>query len=211
MRTRSGFEEVITSVEQVRAIMGSPAPRAERKEIGAIDAHARAFIAKSPFVLVCSSDSRGRMDVSPKGDPPGFVQVLDDKTLAIPDRPGNRRADTFCNLVENPHVGLLFLVPGKRETLRVSGTAIIVRDAGLRESMAVNGKAPELAIVASVEQVFFHCAKCVIRSRLWQPEAWPDLAGLPSLAEALISHGQLTDSLADVQAAIDDGYATELY
>jgi PPOX class probable FMN-dependent enzyme len=107
------------------------------------------------------------MDVSPKGDPPRFVRVLDDKTLAIPARPGNKRADGFINIIENPRVALLFMVPGYRETLRVAGTARIVRDEALRESMAIKGKSPTLAPVVDLEEVFFHCAKCAIRSGIW--------------------------------------------
>ena len=125
------FDGVITSEEQLLAVLGSPLPHALKKEITALDAHCREFIARSTFLVVSSSDAAGRMDVSPKGDPPGFVLVLDDHTLAIPDRPGNRRADTFRNVLQNPRVGLLFLLPGKGETLRVSGRAAVVRDRAL--------------------------------------------------------------------------------
>ncbi|HXF61549.1 MAG TPA: MSMEG_1061 family FMN-dependent PPOX-type flavoprotein, partial [Caldilineaceae bacterium] len=141
------FSEVVTSEEQLREIMGYPAQRVIDKVVSSLDEHCRAFIAKSPFLLIGSADARGHMDVSPKGDPPGFVRVLDDKTLAIPDRPGNRRADTFGNILQNPKVALIFLVPGKQETLRVSGTAQIVRDQWLRELMPVRGKTPDLALV----------------------------------------------------------------
>jgi PPOX class probable FMN-dependent enzyme len=151
------------------------------------------------------------MDVSPKGDPPGFVQVLDETTLAIPDRLGNRRADTFKNLLANDQIGLIFLIPGKQETLRLSGRAIIVRDQSLRERMAVREKLPDFAIVVSVERMYFHCAKCIIRSNLWKQEAWPNLAGLPSLAEAMVSAGKLERSLAEQQAIIDKDAETRLY
>src|SRR5688572_10076057 len=145
------FAEPITSEAELRAITGLPAPRALEKELTKLDAHCRAIIAKSSFVLISSSDKDGRLDASPKGDPPGFVQVLDDVTLAIPDRPGNRRADTFRNVLQNPRVGLLFLVPGRNETLRVNGRALIVRDRELRERMTVQGKLPELALVIAAE------------------------------------------------------------
>jgi hypothetical protein len=151
------------------------------------------------------------MDISPKGDPPGFVQVLDDKTLAIPDRPGNRRADTFLNILQNPGVGLLFLIPGQRETLRISGTAKIVRDAWLLEKMVIQGKKPNFAIVVTVKEAFLHCAKCIIRSHLWEPEHWPDLEGLPSLARILIDHANLTDSVEEIQQSLDEGYRANLY
>ena len=205
------FDGVITSEEQLLAVLGSPLPHALKKEISDLDAHCREFIARSTFLLVASSDATGRMDVSPKGDPPGFVLVLDDRTLAIPDRLGNRRADTFRNVLQNPHVGLLFLVPGKGETLRVSGRAAVVRDRALCERMAVNAKTPELAMVVSVEQVYFHCAKCVIRSGLWETQSWPDITGLASHASCLIEHAKLNDSVAEVQANIERNYRSQLY
>jgi PPOX class probable FMN-dependent enzyme len=180
------FEQVISSVHELRALMGEPvSPAVVDKTLPALDKHCRNFISRSPFVLIASSDSSGRMDISPKGDAPGFVQVLDDVTLAIPERPGNQRFDTFCNLLESPRLGLIFLIPGKRETLRVSGTAQIVADPVLLESMSAGGKVPALALVVRVEEAFMHCAKCMIRSKLWEPEAWPALDGLPSLAQAM--------------------------
>lgn len=211
MELRSRFNEIVTSEEQFRAVMGNPSPAIIKKEIHVVDAHARAFIAKSPFVLIASSGADGRVDVSPKGDPPGFVQVLDDRTLAIPDRLGNRRADTFLNLLANDRIGLIFLIPGKRETLRLGGRAIIVRDRWLRERMAVREKLPDFAIVVAVDQMFFHCAKCIIRSNLWKPELWPNLSGLPSLAETMISAGKLDRSVAEQQAIIDKDAETRLY
>jgi len=151
------------------------------------------------------------MDISPKGDPPGFVQVLDERTLVIPDRPGNRRGDTFKNILQNDRVGLFFLIPGKQETLRVSGRAMIVRDLSLREQMAVGGKNPDFAIVVTVEQAFFHCPKCMIRSHLWTSETWPDQTGLPSLAEAVVAAGKLDVSVEHVQEMIDHDAKTRLY
>jgi PPOX class probable FMN-dependent enzyme len=143
-----------------------------------LNSQCRAFIANSPFVLVASADATGELDISPKGDPAGFVRVLDDTTLAIPDRPGNRRADTFLNLLQRPQVALLFLIPGKGETLRVNGSAVIVRDPWLREQMAVDGKVPELATVVTVREAFFHCPKCFARSGVWQPAQWPGAQAL---------------------------------
>src|SRR5258708_2644646 len=141
------FKDVITDPAQFRKLMREPPPPCVAKTIDLMDRHCRAFIARSPFVLVASSNARGQMDISPKGDPPGFVRVLNDSILAIPDRPGNRRADTFTNVLENPSVGLIFLVPGKSETLRVSGSAQVVRDPDLLESMALRDKAPDFALV----------------------------------------------------------------
>lgn len=205
------FSEVVSTDAQLREVIGPPMPRSVRKEIARLDVHCRALIAASPFVLVASSDASGRMDVSPKGDPPGFVQVLDDETLAIPDRPGNRRADTFTNVLQNPGVGLLFLIPGRLETLRVNGRARIVRDAALRERMAVKGKAPDLALVVTVEQAFIHCGKCMIRSRLWEKDSWPDADGLPSQAQCLVAHARLAESVEEVQASIELARTTRLY
>ncbi|PQA88226.1 pyridoxamine 5'-phosphate oxidase family protein [Hyphococcus luteus] len=207
----AAFTSIVRTNSELQEILGEPPAPVVMKTLSALDRHCRAFIAKSPFVLVASSDSEGRMDISPKGDPPGFVQVLDDKTLAIPDRPGNRRADTFHNLLDNPHVGLIFLIPGKKETLRVSGLAEIVRDESLRESMAVNGKTPDLALVIRVEEAFFHCAKCVTRSKLWRPDDWPSLEGLPTLAETMIDAAKIDAPADAVQAIIDEDEKERLY
>jgi len=205
------FSEVIRSREALRDILGDPPAPVVAKTLSALDRHCKTFIARSPFVLIASSDGQGRVDISPKGDPEGFVQVIDDKTLAVPERPGNRRADTFHNVLENPQVGLIFLIPGKRETLRVSGKAQLVRDADLRASMALNGKAPDLALVLSVEEAFFHCAKCVIRSKLWTPEAWPSLDGLPTLAETMIDAAKIDAPVEAVEAIIKDDEKERLY
>ena len=205
------FSEVITSEAQIRGVIGSPNQRVLKKQIASLDEHCRAFIAKSPFLLISSCDGNGNMDVSPKGDPPGFVRVLDDETLAIPDRPGNRRADTFRNLLANPNVGLLFLIPGKQETLRISGTALIVRDRWVREPMGMAGKLPELAVIVKVREVFFHCAKCVIRSKLWESGSWPDPKGLPSLARVMVDQGKLEESLEEMEALIEQSNRERLY
>jgi PPOX class probable FMN-dependent enzyme len=205
------FADTVTSEEQLRQITGAPVARALRKELTALDVHCRAIISSSPFVLISSCDAEGRLDASPKGDSAGFVQVLDDTTLAIPDRPGNRRTDTFRNVLQNPRVGLLFLVPGKNETLRVNGSAVIVRDAGLRERMAVKGKPPELALVVSTEEVFVHCGKCMLRAGLWRPETWPDVMGLPSHARCLLDHAGLTQPLEEIEASVRRNYTDLLY
>ena len=205
------FDERVVTPAELRAVIGPPVERSVRKEIARLDAHCRSLIAASPFVLVASSDSRGRCDVSPKGDPAGFVQVLDDETLAIPDRPGNRRADTFSNVLENPHVGLVFLIPGKLETLRVNGRASIVTTTALRERMAVGGKVPALVLVVAVEQAFIHCGKCMIRSGLWDHAAWADTSALPSQAQCLVEHGRLEESVQQVEAAIEASRRNLLY
>jgi len=205
------FTDVVSTEAQLRAVIGNPNHRVLRKQISGIDEHARAFIAKSPFLLISSCDAEGRMDVSPKGDPSGFVRVLDEDTLAIPDRPGNRRADTLRNVMQNANVGLLFLIPGKPETLRVNGTARIVQDRWVREPMAMNGKLPDFAIIVHVREVFFHCAKCVIRSKLWDRSAWPELTGLASLAHAIVDQGKLEESVEEVHALIEKDARERLY
>lgn len=207
----TSFTEVITSEDELRAILGTPSALAANKAVTTLDEHCRAFIAASPFMLIASADRDGNMDISPKGDPAGFVQVLDERTLAIPDRPGNRRADTFRNILQNPKVGLFFFIPGKQDTFRVSGRAIVVRDLWLRERMALQGKIPAFAIVVTVEEAFLHCAKCVIRSGIWEQEKWPAADGLASLARVMIAQGKLADSEEKIQAAIDESYRDRLY
>ena len=187
----AGFDEFVTSLDEVSAVMGKPSQRALHKVSDHVDDLCRGFIAKSPFLVIGSLGTDGHFELSPKGDPAGFVKVLDDKHLAIPDRPGNRRIDTFRNVLENPKVGLIFFIPGKLETLRIGGEARIVRDQGLRQSMAVAGRLPDFAMVVFVERVFMHCAKCMLRSKLWQPDAWPDPAGTPSLAEMMVESGEM--------------------
>ena len=176
------FSDLVTSVEGLRAIVGGePSEVARRKELPALDAHARAFIARSPFLLLGTSSTDGRCDVSPKGDAPGFVRVLDDHHLVVPDRPGNKRFDGMRNILNNPHVGLIFLVPGNDFTLRVNGRAAITREPALLESLAVQGKVPLLAIGVEVEEVFLHCARSFRRGKLWDPATWPGSDALPSM------------------------------
>jgi PPOX class probable FMN-dependent enzyme len=186
--TFAAFEGVVSDEESLREVLGPPMQLAVDKVIDHIDDVSRAIIEKSPFALLASATSGAYPDVSPKGDPAGFVRVIDEKYIAIPDRPGNRRGDTLTNLLDNPYLAVIFLIPGKGETLRVSGECRIVRDQALRESMAVNGRVPELAIVMHVERVLIHCPKCMVRSSLWDPQAWPDTSDLPSVAEAMIAH-----------------------
>jgi uncharacterized protein len=176
---------VVTSEGELRALYGFPGERAVAKEHATLDAHCRTFIAHSPFVVIGTAGADGRCDVSPKGDAPGFVRVRDDRHLVIPDRIGNNRLDGLCNIVENDHVGLLFLIPGREDTLRVNGRARIVRDETLLESMAVAGKRPVTALVVEVEQVFLHCARAFKRAGLWQPERWPDTTAVASPQRAI--------------------------
>ena len=205
------FRDVVTSEAEIRAVTGQAHERAVAKVVTVIDDMSRRFIAASPFVFIASVGADGTADVSPKGDPAGFVRVLDERTLAIPDRLGNRRFDTFRNLLANPAIGLIFLVPGITYTLRVGGTALIVRDPDLRASLAVSGKEPDHVIVVEVARVLTHCPKCMIRSGLWTPDAWPDTAGVPGFAEALKAHARLAESVAEVEASIAAGNRDRLY
>ena len=207
----SCFEEVITTQGRLRELSRLPNHRVSNKTIDHIDDICLRFIAASPFVMVASRGGDGRLDLSPKGDAPGFVAVLDTKTLAIPDRLGNNRLDTFENLLIHPQVGLLFVIPGNGDTLRVSGTGQIVRDRALQARLAANGKEPNLILVVSVEEAFMHCPKCILRSRLWNPEQWPDRADVPTLAEAMVSHGALQETEAEMQIIIENDLAKRLY
>jgi PPOX class probable FMN-dependent enzyme len=205
------FHDVVENEDELRSVVGSPLKRALDKELSVIDDASRRFIAHAPFVFIASSSEQGILDISPKGDPAGFVVVLDERTLAIPDRLGNRRLDTFRNVLVNPHVALIFVIPGITYTLRASGEAIIVRDAELRDRMAVNGKAPDHALVVSITTVFSHCPKCMIRAGLWNQEKWPDTTNLPSFAETLIAHAKLTEPLEEVATMLETSNRDRLY
>jgi PPOX class probable FMN-dependent enzyme len=208
---RRRFRDVVESEAELRAVVGEPSQRALDKVVRVIDEASRRFIAHAPFVFIGSAGAGGMVDVSPKGDPAGFVKVLDERTLAIPDRLGNGRLDTLRNILANPHVGLIFIIPGVGHTIRVSGRAIIVRDRELRESMTINRKLPDHVIVITVDHVLSHCPKCMIRSGLWQPEAWPDISDLPTFAETLIAHARLAESIDEIEAIIEKGNRERLY
>jgi PPOX class probable FMN-dependent enzyme len=201
----------IASAAEVKAILGPDFLSQVAKVIDHVDAHCKAWIEACPFIVVASINAAGAMDTSPKGDPPGFVKVLDAHTLAIPDRPGNRRADTFLNVLENPSVGIIFIVPRRREVVRISGTASLARDPDLLAEMTVKGKAPDLAMIVRVREAFFHCGKSVIRSGMWEPARWAPIDGLPTYAQALIDHGGLDASLEAVQAGVERNESERLY
>ncbi len=205
------FADVVTNAAELRAIVGDIYPAAVTKVIDHLDEFCIGFIEKSPFFVIGSGGGERDVDVSPKGDPAGFVKVLDAKTLAIPDRPGNARMDTFLNVLENPKVSIIFIVPGRKDTLRVGGTAQIVRDEALRRSMAERGKVPEFAMVVHVERALFHCAKCMVRSSLWDPKGWPDKSGMPSLGAALAAHCKLNETAEEVDAELEADERDGLY
>jgi len=194
----------------LRELLGDPTPRVAAKDRPSLDDYDRQWLAHSPFCLVATSSVDGTCDVSPKGDPPGFTLVIDDTTIAIPERPGNRRADGFHNILSNPHIGLIYLVPGRTDTLRINGKATLVRDAPFFDQLTVKGHRPVLAVVVQIEQIFYHCSKAFLRSDLWQPSSWNPSA-LPSRAE--ISHRleRPDEALAELERYYGPQYAEGLY
>lgn len=176
-------DDVIATETELRARFARPSRLATLKQLDRLDHNCRRFIELSPLVCLATSRPGGLADNSPRGDAPGFVKVLDERTLLIPDRPGNNRLDSMANIVHNPNVGLLFLIPGVNETLRVNGRATIVSDAPFFDDLTVQGKRPRLALLIEVEEVYFHCAKAFLRSSLWKPETWPDRKSLPTMGQ----------------------------
>ncbi|MEU2612924.1 pyridoxamine 5'-phosphate oxidase family protein [Micromonospora sp. NPDC007271] len=200
----------ITSPGELRELLGPPMQRALDKERTVLHARDREWLAASPFCLVATAGADGSCDVSPKGDPPGFTLVLDESTIAIPERPGNRRADGYRNILANPHVGLIYLIPGRTDTLRINGRARLVRDAPYFADMVVKGHRPLLAIEVAIEQVFSHCPKAFLRSELWQPETWqPDV--LPTRARLVKEVEAPTASLADLERHYGPDYVKTIY
>ena len=209
---RSGISEwsVVGDEGELRAIVGSPTARAAEKSRPSLHHLDRQWLAASPLCLLATAAADGTCDVSPKGDPAGFTYVLDDRTIAIPDRPGNRRVDGFVNILENPHVGLIFLVPGRSDTLRINGRAELVSEAPFFDAMIVRGHRPRLALVVQIEELFYHCSKAFLRSHLWESSAWAP--------EAVPSRAVISQTLERPDASIDEliayygsSYAEKLY
>lgn len=194
------------TVEEIRSSYGEPSERAVKKSLDRLDRHCRQFIGLSPFVVLATAGADGRVDCSPRGDPPGFVEVLDDRTVLLPDRPGNNRVDSLGNVLENPQVGLLFMIPGVNETLRLNGRATLTTDPARLEPLSVKGRAPRSGLVVEVEEVFLHCTKALVRSHLWADSSRVDRkAVLPSFGQMLADHVGLPDGDAlerEVQAKI---------
>ncbi|WP_306145925.1 MSMEG_1061 family FMN-dependent PPOX-type flavoprotein [Roseibium sp. MMSF_3412] len=193
----SRFSDIVKRADELEDITGKPLPQIAAKEIPALDSICRNFIEHAPFCFLATANPDGHVDLSPRGDPPGFVKILSESLLAIPDRPGNRRADTFQNILADPRIGLLFMVPGRGETLRIRGEARIVRDPDLLASMVVNEKAPKLALVVHVHSAFMHCPKWVFRSDIWQSDKWPDTEGMADMNEAMVKHARIAMSPED--------------
>jgi uncharacterized protein len=206
---------IICDEQTLRSLFPPTHTLAKIKALDHLDVHAKAFVARSPFLCIGTQTPDGRADVSPRGDPTGFVKILDDRTLLIPDRPGNNRLDTLANIIANPVVGLLFMVPGFDETLRVNGTAKLTRDPDLLAQLAVNDRQPTLAIVVSVDEVFLHCAKAFRRSRLWDPAERQDRSKMPSLLKILLDQttGAPDDpaEMAKIDAGLEEDYRKSMY
>jgi PPOX class probable FMN-dependent enzyme len=200
----------ITSEDELRELLGHPLPHALGKERGALHELDRQWLANSPFCLVATAGADGTCDVSPKGDPAGFTLVLDDTTIVVPERPGNRRADGFRNILANPQIGLLYFVPGRGDTLRINGRARLLRDAPFFDEMRVKGHRPQLAILVEIEQVFYHCSKAFLRSGLWKPESWqPDV--VPSRAVIARTLERPDQSLEELEEYYGPAFAERLY
>lgn len=200
----------ITGEAELRELLGEPTASAAGKVRRELDAMDRAWLAAAPFCLVATAGADGSCDVSPKGDPAGFTLVLDDRTIALPERPGNRRADGFLNILANPHVGLIFLVPGRGDTLRVNGRARLVRDADFFDRMTVKGHRPALALLVDIDEVFFHCSKAFLRSALWNPDHWhPDAA--PTRARIAHVQDRKGEPLSALEQYYGPSYGDRLY
>jgi uncharacterized protein len=200
----------ISSEAELRELLGAPALRVITKERTRLHERDIEWLAASPFCLVATSGADGTCDVSPKGDPPGFALVLDDTTIAIPERPGNKRADGFRNILANPHVGLIFVIPGRKETLRINGRARLIRDAPFFDDMIVKGHRPRLALLVEIEQIFFHCMKSLMRARLWEPESWHPEA-VPPHAVIAKSVQPREETLEELERYYGPQYETHLY
>ncbi len=204
-------KHVVSTQSEVREVLGDVLYSQDTKVIDHVDEHCRVWIERSTFVVVSTFDTSGRIDVAPKGDPAGSWKVLDPHTIAIPDRLGNNRADTFSNLLQNPRIGLMFVVTNRKEVVRVGGSAVIAKDPDLLETLAVNGKLPTFAIIVRVEEAMFHCGKSMIRSNLWKPEKWESVEGLPTYGQALVDHGKLPITVEEMQAGVERNAAECLY
>ena len=205
----------ITDEQSLRGLFQATHDLAIVKCQDSLDKHAQAFIRRSPFLCIGTQNFDGKADVSPRGDPAGFVKILDQYTLAIPDRPGNNRLDSLVNIIANPSVGLLFIIPGFNDTMRVNGQASLVSDPEILESMSVNGRIPKLAIVVKVSEVFIHCAKAFRRSQLWNPDHFQDRSEMPSLVKIILD--QTTGAPSDdnemrkLDDELEDDYKKTLY
>lgn len=201
----------LSSETELRDIYRQPSSRAVAKQHDRLDENCRAFIAHSPFVVVATADADGNCDASPKGGPPGFVRVVDDGTLVVPDLSGNNRLDSFRNLTSNPGIALLFCIPGTDETLRVNGKARLTTDPGLCAAAELNGVQPRVVVEVNVEECYIHCAKALRRGNVWKPDRWPDISDMPSPARMLRDHAVPDATEEQVRDALEDGYAKTMW
>lgn len=204
------FGGAVRSEPELRALFPAPTHNSYRKQIDRLDEHCHALVAASPMVLVATAGGDGRCDVSPRGGPPGWVLALDDRRLLMAEGRGNNRLDSLANLLDNPQIGLLFVIPGRSETLRVNGRATITTDPELLARVPLRGRVPPAAIGVEADEVFTHCGKAFIRSELWDPATWPDADALPSAAEVLRAHTG-AGSVAEAQARLDESYTQRLW
>ena len=200
----------IVDLESLRAHFGEMTTLAAHKVLPRLDRHSRAFIALSPFLVLATADSDGGVDASPRGDAPGFVAMLDDTTLVIPDRPGNRRVDSFSNVIRHPGIGLIFFVPGFDETLRVNGTGRVVTEAALLAPLEAQGKVPATGLLVSISQVFFHCGKALIRAKLWDPSRHVARNIFPSLGR-IVAEQTAVMSVESAERVVATSYRERLY
>lgn len=203
--------QTVTDRAKLTEIIGAPKPDVATKEMPALDTHCRHFISLCPFLCISTADAEGNQDVSPRGDPPGFVRVLDDTTILIPDRKGNRRVDTMRNILENPNVGLILMLPGVAEVIRINGKASLTEDPTLLADSAVNGSVPAMGIIVKIDDVFFHCAKAVIRSKLWDPETPIQRSEFPTYGEIVRDQRAPDGDPDDINASLQNDYSTRLY
>ena len=208
-------EFLINSEEDLRALFPPTHELAIKKQQTKIDKHARDFIARAPFACLGTHNHQGLSDVSPRGDAPGFIQVLDDKTLAIPDRPGNNRLDTLSNITHNSNIGLMIIIPGYDDTLRINGTAQLTTDPELLASMAVKGNTPKLAILVEVKELYMHCAKAFRRSKLWDPASIQDRNDMPSLMKIMLDQADEApddhQEMDKLDEALEEAYQKSMY
>jgi PPOX class probable FMN-dependent enzyme len=210
----SVFGEPVRTQEQLRAILPPPYKVTLDKVLKYLDAHCKTYVSLTPFVMLATCDARGDCDSSPRGGPAGFIKILDDRHLLIPEVIGNRQADTLINIIEHPYVGMMFIIPGLEETLRVNGKACVVNDASVLAQAAVKDKVPQLGIGIEIEEAYMHCAKAAKRSSLWNPAGWPDRSSLASVAQILRDHtqGGIGDgSVAAMQDLLDESYTKRLW
>lgn len=205
------FQHQVASHEGLESLIGSPSGLVIRKQLAELDAHMQAFIAEAPFALLATYGNDGRCDVSPRGDRPAVAKVLDPKTFVLAERPGNRRADSLQNIIDTGRVGLLFMIPGLGETLRVNGAACVIRDDPVLESLAVNGKQPVVGIAVEVEECYLQCAKALIRSKLWEPAESLKTPSLSCFAQILIDQTNVDETVESLDEQIQQSYAEKLY